>query len=104
MSGWNGSDRRERLPANWPALRMQRLELDGFQCTWTLSISKERCPRRATDVDHKVEGSDDHRIGALQSLCREHHEKKTSIAARRIKYAKAQKRVRPAEGHPGQLS
>lgn len=103
MSGWEGSDRRERLPANWEALRAERLRLDGYRCTWRLG-SGARCPRPATDVDHKQAMTDDHRVEALQSLCAHHHGKKTAIEAYRAKRSRAQKRFRPAEPHPGRLS
>jgi hypothetical protein len=100
MAGWENSDRRERLPADWPARRRKRLEIDGHRCTWRLPSGK-RCPRKATDVDHRVEGSDDDRIEALQSLCADHHAKKTARAAARIKREKRQRRWRPQENHPG---
>lgn len=103
MSGWEGSDRRERLPANWEALRAERLRLDGHRCTWRLP-SGARCPRRATDVDHKIAMADDDRIEALQSLCAHHHGRKTAVEALRAKRSQARKRYRPAEGHPGRLS
>lgn len=102
MSGWEGSDRRERLPANWAKLRAKRLEIDGGQCTWRLP-SKKRCPRPATEVDHKVAMSDDHRITALQSLCADHHTAKTVLDARKGKAAKKALRRRPPEEHPGRL-
>lgn len=100
MSGWNDSDRRDRLPDDWEARRRKRLEIDGHRCTWRLPSGK-RCPRKATDVDHRVEGSDDHRISELQSLCAHHHGKKTARAAGRIKREKRQRRWRPQENHPG---
>jgi 5-methylcytosine-specific restriction protein A len=104
--GWETSNRRDSLPPDWPRIRQEQLAWDEYRCTWTLSISGQRCPRRATDVDHKREGRPDlNRVGLdLQSLCEDHHKKKTAIAARRFKAAKAGKRVRPGEGHPGRLS
>lgn len=102
MSGWEGSDRRERLPANWPRLRAKRLEIDGHRCTWRLK-SGARCPRKATEVDHKVAMSDDHRIQALQSLCADHHQRKTVSDARKGKDAKKALKRRAPEEHPGRL-
>jgi 5-methylcytosine-specific restriction protein A len=102
VTGWEGSDRRARLPANWPRLRAKRLEIDGHRCTWRLPSGK-RCPRAATEVDHKVAMSDDHRIQALQSLCSDHHAKKTVQDARKGKAAKKASRRRPPEDPPGRL-
>jgi len=101
---WEGSDRRERLPADWPARRAKQLQIDGGRCTWRLP-SGARCPRPATDVDHKYEMADRHEPGRdLQSLCAHHHGKKTAVAAARFKRERRQKRFRPAEEHPGAVS
>lgn len=98
---WDGSDRRDRLPDNWPALRAQRLRLDGYRCTWKLP-SGVRCPRPATDVDHRVAG-DDHRIGNLRSLCAHHHGQKSSQEGRQAQRQRANRGKRPPEEHPGAL-
>lgn len=97
---WEGSDRRERLPDNWDSLRRERLRLDGFRCTWRLA-SGRRCPRKATDVDHRVAMSDDHRLEALQSLCAHHHGKKTAREGYLAKKKRRESRYRPREEHPG---
>lgn len=102
MSGWEGSDRRARLPDNWDQLRIQRLDIDGWRCTWRLPSGK-RCPRRATDVDHRVAMSDDHRIEALQSLCAHHHGKKSAREGNQARRALKQSRYREPEEHPGRL-
>lgn len=101
---WEGSDRRDRLPADWPARRAAQLELDGHRCRWRLR-SGVRCPRRATEVDHIEEKADRHEVGKdLQSLCAHHHGLKTTAAAARFRRQKAQKRYRKPEEHPGALS
>lgn len=102
MSGWNDSDRRDRLPSNWftelvPFVKKR----DGGRCTWRLPSGK-RCPRPGTDVDHRVAG-DDHSPGNLQLLCEHHHAKKTAGEGRRAKAAKKASRYRPTEEHPGQV-
>lgn len=98
---WEGSDRRDRLPADWPKLRSKALERDGKRCRWILP-SRKRCPRPATDVDH-VRPGDDHSLSNLMSLCHDHHERKTSFDNRRAKgKIKASKR-RPPEDHPGRV-
>ena len=74
MPGWQGSTRRERLPANWPALRAERLRLDHYRCRWI--VNGRRCTEPATDVDHIVAG-DDHSMSNLRSLCSAHHLRKS---------------------------
>lgn len=101
MSGWEGSDRKSRLPGDWAKRRAKQLAKDGHRCTWRLP-SGARCPRPATDVDHIDEKTDDH--DRLQSLCATHHATKTALAAARFKREHRQKRFRPAEDHPGTLS
>lgn len=101
MSGWEGSDRRDRLPSDWPKLRATRLKIDGHRCCWRLPSGK-RCPRPATDVDHRVAG-DDHSMSNLQSLCGAHHLKKTAVDARKAKTARRNKGKRAPEKHPGEF-
>lgn len=96
---WDGSDRRERLPDDWPERRLARLKKDGFRCTWKLR-SGARCPRKATDVDHRKAG-DDHSMWNLQSLCPHHHGKKSSREGNAARRAKKASKARPAERHPG---
>lgn len=94
---WDGSDRRERLPEDWPARRAACIAAAGGRCQ-ALLPSGARCPRPATDADHKVP-NDDHGPRNLQALCKHHHGKKSAgegNAARRRPSAK-----RPAEDHPG---
>lgn len=98
---WETSDRRQELPPDW-AKRVARVkDRDGNRCTWRLP-SGARCPRRGTDVDHRVPG-DDHSLRNLQLLCSHHHKKKTGLEAimgRRKRRAGRQKRQ---EKHPGLL-
>lgn len=95
---WDGSDRKDRLPDNWESeIRPAVLTRCRGRCEAFLP-SGARCPRRATDVDHKIPG-DDHRLHNLQGLCADHHAKKSSregLAARR-----GAPKARPAESHPG---
>lgn len=101
MSGWEGSDRHDRLPSDWPVRRARQLKKDDHRCTWRLP-SGARCPRPATDVDHIDEKADDH--DRLQSLCAPHHAKKTALAAAKFKRARRASRFRPSEDHPGAVS
>lgn len=94
--GWEGSDRRARLPANWateivPAV----LERDGHRCRIRWDAG---CEGVATEVDHIIRG-DDHRMENQQAACHWCHARKSSAeghAARRYYSAK-----RRPERHPG---
>lgn len=99
MANWLGSDRKERLPPDWPKIRKRILKRDGHRCRWT--IAGHRCEARATDVDHIVPG-DDHSDDNLQSLCGPHHLRKTgrdSHNQRRKAIAKAKWRNDRRFGH-----
>lgn len=98
---WETSDRRLRLPPDWPKRVAQVKERDGNRCTWRLPSGK-RCPRVGTEVDHRVPG-DNHDLRNLRLLCSHHHGKKTAmegVAGRRKKTSKRQKRE---DRHPGLL-
>lgn len=101
MSGWTDSNRRGRLPANWPAIREKVLERDGRRCTWRYTDGS-RCKEPATDVDHRRRG-DNHSMANLRSLCGWHHDKKS---AREGAYEAAKQRAeiatrfRRTEAHP----
>ncbi|ARF59430.1 HNH endonuclease [Streptomyces gilvosporeus] len=98
---WTGSDRRLRLPSDWPVRRLSVLKRDGFQCVAVLRDTGARCTASATDVDHIVPG-DDHDLANLQALCRWHHARKSSaegVAAKRRRVS----RRRPEGRHPGDL-
>lgn len=103
MPGWVNSDRRDRLPPEWPQMRRDTLKAAGWQCQ-----AKEdgvRCTERATDVDHKVRG-DDHRPENRQALCERHHDRKSGqegAAALAAKRRRINQRFRRTEVHPGQL-
>lgn len=98
---WEGSDRKDRLPANWAQLRALALSLCGYRCT--VISGHRRCGRRATEVDHFLAG-DDHRIENLRGICTHHHRKKSSAEGHAAKAAIKSKRTRPPEAHPGDLS
>ena len=103
MAQWRGSDRRERLPDNWPMIRRRILIRDGYRCTWR--HEGVRCAELATDVDHIVHG-DDHGDGNLRALCDWHHQKKSSSeggAARVAARRRINQRFRRSEPHPGLL-
>ena len=108
MSGWAGSDRRQRLPDDWEKRRARVLRRDGHRCTEQVTTNRgtERCPEKATDVDH-VRPGDDHSYGNLRSLCAWHHQRKSSregAAAMAAKRRRIANRFRRVETHPGLLA
>lgn len=101
MGQWQGSDRRERLPSNWPVIRKRVLRRDDHRCTWR--HDGVRCVEIATDVDH-IRRGDDHADENLRSLCGWHHNKKSSSeggAARAAIRRRNNQRFRRDEAHPG---
>ena len=103
MSGWQGSDRKERLPDNWGALVAEIKDRDGWRCRKRLPSGK-RCPRgRATghrlEVDH-INRGDDHSPSNLRCLCEEHHAQKSSKEGVFARLPKPRKRT---ERHPGEI-
>jgi 5-methylcytosine-specific restriction enzyme A len=104
MGGWAGSDRRSRLPKDWPRIRNRVLKRDGKRCTH-INDDGVRCPDPATDVDHIVPG-DDHSESNLRSLCEWHHRIKSGReggAARAAKLKRNASKFKRVERHPGLL-
>lgn len=102
MSGqWRDSDRKSRLPADWPARVAETKRLAKNRCQQKLPSGK-RCPRRGVDCDHISRG-DDHRQSNLQMLCVAHHTAKTTQEA--AVGRRRRKKIRPrTEGqHPGTI-
>ena len=86
---WAGSDRKSRLPADWPKRRRIVLDRDPVcqlrtHCTGAPS----------TEVDHRDAG-DDHRLSNLQGVCGPCHKHKTATER------PSQRRAN--EAHPGLL-
>lgn len=98
--GWQGSDRRDRLPPDWPAIRERVLRRDAYRCTWT--THGDRCKAVANQVDHRVAG-DDHRDANLQSLCGPHHARKSAREGNAAKAARKAAEKRPREVSPRDL-
>lgn len=99
MSGWENSDRRSRLPKDWPQRVRDVKKRAGGRCEWHLPVSGKRCPRKGTDVDHK-QNDDNHDLRNLQLLCPAHHQRKTVREAWRGKQRR-KPRPKPQERHPG---
>lgn len=103
MPGWQGSNRREQLPANWSALRRQVFRRDGYRCTATDPATGERCPEPAEECDH-IGDNRNHDLANLRSLCAWHHSRRSgrqgAAAAAAIRRRNA-KKFRRIEEHPG---
>lgn len=76
MPGWQGSDRRERLPADWHITQPRILERDRHQCRHVRSDTGRECGAHARQVDHRVPG-DDHSDANLFAICDWHHAQKS---------------------------
>lgn len=103
--GWKGSDRRSRLPADWPRLKAAVRARSGGRCEVIEPSKKDgrpvRCWRKARDCDHIVRG-DDHSLANLRDICAYHHGKKSAqegVEARRTGSV-----ARQPERHPGDRS
>lgn len=104
MSNWAGSTRRERLPADWQALRAKVHRRDGSKCQVRLS-SGAICGEVAVDVDH-IRAGDDHSLSNLRCICDWHHKEKSSREGGQAYYAKLKRsraKFRRVEAHPGML-
>ncbi|QEQ94034.1 HNH endonuclease [Streptomyces phage Saftant] len=104
MAGWQGSDRRLRLPPDWPKIRARILRRDGHRCTHRDDYGT-RCSELATDVDH-IKPGDDHSESNLRSLCSWHHGKKSGAeggTAARKNWRRQDRKFRRTEDHPGLL-
>lgn len=93
---WYTSDRRERLPKDWPSRRARVLSRDKYRCRLGLT----GCKTIATEVDHVARG-DNHDESNLQAACSACHRKKTQAEALTARRKKRALRYRPKERHPG---
>ena len=98
---WSTSDRRSRLPADWPQIVARIKKRDQNRCKKRLPVTGKRCPRRGTDVDHIIPG-DDHRDENLQLLCEEHHREKSAQEGHQARWGR-QKITLRTERQPGRL-
>jgi 5-methylcytosine-specific restriction endonuclease McrA len=71
---WTSSDRRQRLPANWPALVAETKRIAKGRCQALAHVTG--CDGIGTDCDH-IEQGDDHSQTNLQWLSRACHKAKT---------------------------
>jgi len=94
---WSSSHRRQRLPANWEAIRQKVKARARGRCEALTHVAD--CDGIGTDCDH-IDQGDDHRLSNLRWLSGPCHDAKTQAEAR-----EAQGMVKgsplPRERHPG---
>ncbi|CUW31775.1 HNH endonuclease [Streptomyces sp. SID7810] len=92
--GWQGSDRKARLPSNWQKIRARILARD---------VTCVLCGvRPATHCDHIKPKTDDDRPSQLQGVCEPCHLRKSSREGNDAQRANPKPgRRRPEEPHPG---
>lgn len=98
--GWAGSERKSRLPLDWPQKVAKVKQRAGGRCEAVRSKTGLRCTVPGSDVDHVTPG-DDHRLENLQLLCRWHHNAKSSREGNEAKAQVRQSARRSPEKHPG---
>lgn len=95
MPNWEGSTRREQLPANWRQLRRIVAERAGWRCQ-NYTDADNRCPRQGSHCDHINRGND-HNLDNLRWLCPTCHNTKSGREG-----AEARPPLKRAkEAHPG---
>lgn len=102
---WEGSNRRERLPADWGKLRDKVFARAGYQCQWTERYSDgtvERCIQPAEHCDH-IRRGDDHRLSNLRALCEPHHDMKSGREGHQASGQRFLPKARKPEEHLGSL-
>jgi 5-methylcytosine-specific restriction protein A len=101
MPNWQGSDRRDRLPADWPLRRAFVLDRDGHSCRHIREDTGRPCGVPAHDVDH-IRNNDDHGYHNLQALCEYHHRQKSGREGG-LASGKSRQRAKEARApkHPG---
>lgn len=93
---WATSDRRQRLPANWPTIRAEVQRLAGNRCE--AEEHARGCNGYGTDADHIISG-DNHDVDNLQWLSAECHKAKTARESAQRNHLRATMRRR-TEQHP----
>lgn len=94
--GWQGSDRKTRLPPDWYRIRARVLTRDRRRC----QLGYTGCLGKATQVDH-IQPGDNHDETNLQAVCTECHTAKSAREGAEARARIASLRRRPLEQHPG---
>ena len=95
---WSTSDRKDRLPDNWPQIRATVKARAKGKCE--ANPHAKGCGGWGRDADHKTPG-DDHRLENLQWLSGPCHRAKTNQETAARNRERKAARIRPREQHPG---
>lgn len=98
VGGWYGSDRRDRLPRDWAAIRAMVRERAHNHCQ--ARVHSALCNGIGGDCDHIVPG-DDHSLANLQWLNHNCHKLKTARESAERNARRARQRRHPVEKNPG---
>lgn len=100
IMAWSTSDRRHRLPKDWPAIKARTKARANDRCQ--APRHDPRCDGYGHDADHIIPGDDhsDHNLQWLNEYC---HRAKTSEETAARNRLNAKLRRRPEEDHPGRL-
>ena len=96
---WSTSDRKERLPANWDAIRARVKARAKGRCEAAQHVAG--CPRTGSHCDH-INHGDDHSLTNLQWLSKPCHDAKTRVEAAEAHGITRAGRL-PTEDHPGKV-
>ena len=98
--GWETSNRKAELPADWSLRRMRVLRRDSYKCQARDSLGV-LCGFPANQCDH-IEPGPNHDEDNLQALCQWHHDRKSSREGAAARRPRPTQRRAP-EQHPGML-
>lgn len=96
----SGSWRRQPLPRGWHKIRQRILHRDHGLCQEYDALFGI-CGQPATDVDHIDPDGPQADPSNLRSLCRPHHQLKSSREGAAAMLARKPRRLRAPEAHPG---
>ena len=100
--GWANSNRRARLPSDWPMRRHAVMVRANGVCEYIDEDTNLRCVFNGSECDHKIHG-DNHELDNLQWLCSMHHGIKSSAEGNDAKREHRMRFTRKPEKHPGIL-
>lgn len=98
---WETSDRKERLPDNWPKIRAMVKARAKGKCEAT--VHARGCGGWGSDADHITAG-DNHSLANLQWLSGACHRAKTNHETSQRNRERKAARYRPKEQHPGSIT
>jgi len=98
---WSSSNRRARLPRDWPARRAA--VRDRAQGACEAETHHPHCTGIGAECDHRI-ANDDHSLTNLQWLSVACHAAKTAAESARARESRRAALRLPHEGHPGAMN